>query len=88
MHVNAFMQLLFHVLPLRLLIIAWPNRDLLISALHLMFVSIPQDRVIDAVSSSTVCEPHVFDGKNCFELYLHTFWALRDGSSGMLRNTI
>jgi hypothetical protein len=36
---NAFMQLLFHIPPLRLLIVAWPNRDLIISALHLMFVT-------------------------------------------------
>jgi hypothetical protein len=69
-YVNAFMQLLFHILPLRLLIVAWPNRDLIISALHLMFVAMSQDRIIDAVSLSTVCERDVFDGKDCFELGL------------------
>jgi hypothetical protein len=51
-YVKAFMQLFFHVLPLKLLIVAWPNRDRIISALHLMFVAMSQDRLIDAVSLS------------------------------------
>jgi hypothetical protein len=82
------MQLLFHILPLRLLIVAWPNRDLVISALHLLFVAISQDRLVDTVSLSTVCEPDVFDGKDCFELSLHILGALRDASSGTLRDTV
>jgi hypothetical protein len=49
-YVDAFMQLLFHVLPLRSLIVAWPNRDLIIAALHLIFFAMSQDRLIDAVS--------------------------------------
>jgi hypothetical protein len=67
-YVKAFMQLFFHVLPLKLLIVAWPNRDRIISTLRLMFVAMSQDRLVDAVSLSTVCEPDVFDGKDCFEL--------------------
>jgi hypothetical protein len=69
-YVNAFMQLLFHILPRRLLIFAWPNRDPIIAALRLMFVAVSQDRLIDAVSLLIVCEPDVFDGKDCFELGL------------------
>jgi hypothetical protein len=52
------------------MIVAWPNRDLIISALHLMFVAMSQDRLIDAVSLSIVCEPDAFDGKDCSELGL------------------
>jgi hypothetical protein len=37
---------------------------------------------------STVCQPDVLDGKDCFELVLQIFGALRDVSSGMLRDTI
>jgi hypothetical protein len=37
--VNAFVQLLFHILHLRLMIVAWPYRDPMISALRLMFVA-------------------------------------------------
>jgi hypothetical protein len=87
-YVNVLMQLLFHILPLRLLIVAWPNRHPIISALHLMFVAMSQDRLIDVVSLSTVCEPDVFDGKDCFELGLQILGALRDASSGTLRDTI
>jgi hypothetical protein len=86
--VDAFMQLLFHILPIRLLIVAWPNRDLILSALHLMFVAMLQDRLIDAVSLSTVRKPDVFDGKDCFKLALQISWAVRDASSGMLSDTI
>jgi hypothetical protein len=82
------MQLLFHTLPLRLLIVAWPNRDPIISALHLMLVAMSQDRLIDAVLLSTVCEPDVFDGKDCFELGLQILGVLRDASSGTRRDTI
>jgi hypothetical protein len=87
-YVHAFMQLLFHILPLRLLIVAWPNRALIISALHLMFITMSQDRLIDAVSLSIACEPDVFDGKDCFKLGLHILRVFRDASSGMLKDAI
>jgi hypothetical protein len=70
------------------MIVAWPNRDPIIFALPLMFVAMSQNRPIDAVSLSTVCQPDLLDGKNCFELALQIFGALRDTSSGMLRGTI
>jgi hypothetical protein len=87
-YVNAFVQLLFHILPLRLMIIAWPSRDPIISVLPLMFGAMFQNRTIDAASLSTVCERDVLDGKDCFELALHILGALRDVSSGTLRDTI
>jgi hypothetical protein len=87
-HVNAFMQSLYYIRPLRLLIAASPNRDRITSALQLMFVAMSQDCLIDAVSLSTVCGTDVFDGKDCFELGLQILGALRDASSGTLRDTI
>jgi Na+-transporting NADH:ubiquinone oxidoreductase subunit NqrA len=87
-YVHAFMQILFHILPRRFLIFAWPNRDLIISALHLMFVAMAQDRPINVASLSTVCEPDIFDSKDCFELGLQILGALRDVSSETLRDTI
>jgi hypothetical protein len=69
------------------MIVAWPNRDSILSALRLMFVAMCQNRPIDAVSLSTVCEPDVLDGKDCFELALYILGALREASSGMLRDT-
>jgi hypothetical protein len=86
--VNAFVQLLFHILPRRLMIVAWPNRDPKISALRLMFVAMSQNRSIDTVPLSTVCEPDLPDGKDCFELVWQTLRSLRDASSGMLRDII
>jgi hypothetical protein len=53
-----------------------------------MFVVMSQDRLIDAVSLSTVCEPNVFDGKDYLELGLSIVGALRGASSGTLRDTI
>jgi hypothetical protein len=47
-----------------------------------------QDRLINAVSLSIVCEPDVVDGKDCFELALQILGALRDASSGTLKDTI
>jgi hypothetical protein len=40
------------------------------------------------VSPSTVCEPDVLDGKDCFELAKQILGALGDTSSGMLRDTV
>jgi hypothetical protein len=59
-----------------LLIVASPSRDLIISAFNLMFVAMPQDRLIDAVSQLTVCKPDFFDGKDCFELGLQILGVL------------
>jgi hypothetical protein len=53
-----------------------------------MFVAMSQNRPIDAVSLSTVCGPDVLDGKDCFELALYILGALRDASSGLLRDII
>jgi hypothetical protein len=60
----------------------------MISTLYLMFVAMSQDRLIDAVSLSTVCEADVFDGKDCFELGLQNLGAFRDASWGTLRDII
>jgi hypothetical protein len=70
------------------MLVAWPNRDPIISALRLMFVAMSQNRPIDAVSLSTLCQPDVLDDKDCFELALQILAALRDASSEMLRDTI
>jgi hypothetical protein len=69
-HLNAFVQLRFHILPLRLLIVAWSNCDPIISAIRLIFLAMSKNRHIDTVSLSIVCEPDVLDGKDCFELAL------------------
>jgi hypothetical protein len=67
------------------MIIAWPIPDPIVSKLRLLFVTMSQGRIIDAVSLSTVCEPHVHGYKHCAELALQILGALRDSSSGILR---
>jgi hypothetical protein len=68
-YVNAFVPLLFYILPLRLLIGVWPNRDPIVCGLRL----VSSDLLTDAVSLSMVCEPDVVDRKDCFELALRIF---------------
>jgi hypothetical protein len=70
------------------MIVAWPNRDPIISTLRLMFVAMSQNRPIDAVLLSNVCGPDVLDGKDFLELALQMLGAVRDASSGMLRDII
>jgi hypothetical protein len=53
-----------------------------------MLVAMSQDRLIDAVSLSALCESDLFDGKDCFEPGLQLLGALRDASSGTLRDKI
>jgi hypothetical protein len=54
-----------------LLIIAWPNRDPIISALHLMFDAIYQDRLTDVVSLPTVCEPDAVPAGQSYSVGCH-----------------
>jgi hypothetical protein len=71
-----------------LLIIAWHDQNPIISVLHLMFITMSQDRLMNAVVLSIVCEPDVVDGKDYFELALQISGALCDASSGTLRDKI
>jgi hypothetical protein len=87
-YINTFVQLLFHILPLMLMIVAWRNRDSTICALRLIFVAMSQNRPIGAVSLSAVWEPDVLDGKDRFELALQILGALGGASSSMLRDAI
>jgi hypothetical protein len=87
-YINAFVQVLFHILPLKLMILAWPNADQTVSKVHLLFAGMSQQLVTNAVSLSTVCEPDLCDAKDCSELALKILAALRDSCSGTLRSTI
>jgi hypothetical protein len=56
--INAFVQTLFHILPLRLMILAWPNDDPIVSKLRLLFAQMSGREVTSAASLSRICEPH------------------------------
>jgi hypothetical protein len=54
LHVSPFVQGLFHIIPLKLMILAWRNADRTVSKVHLLFASMSQHRVTDAISLSTM----------------------------------
>jgi ubiquitin C-terminal hydrolase len=87
-YINAFVQVLFHIIPLELMILAWPNADQTVSKVRLLSASMSPHDVTGAVSLSTICEPDLHDAKDCSELALKILRALRDSSSGTLRSTI
>jgi hypothetical protein len=70
------------------MILAWPNCDQTVSNLRVLFASMSQHHVTDAVSFSTICEPDLYDVKDCSKLALKSLGALRDSSSGPLMSTI
>jgi hypothetical protein len=84
-YINASVQVLFHIIPLKLMILAWPNADQTVSKVRLLFDGMSQQLVTNAISLSTICEPDLHDAKDCSELALKTLGALRDSSSGTLR---
>jgi hypothetical protein len=68
--INAFVQVLFHIIPLKLMILAWPNSDQTVSKIRVLFASMSQHHVTNTVSLSTICKPDLHDAKNCSELAL------------------
>jgi hypothetical protein len=49
-HINAFVQVLFHIIPLKVMILAWPNADQTVSKVRLLSASMSPHDVTDAVS--------------------------------------
>jgi hypothetical protein len=76
-YIDAFVQVLSHIGPLRLMIIAWPSPDPIVSKFRRLFVAMSQGRITDIVSLSTVCGPHVHGSKDRAELTLQILGALR-----------
>jgi hypothetical protein len=64
-YVDAFAQMLFHILLLRFLILAWPNDDPRVFELHVPFIDIFLDELTIAVSLCGMREPCELDAKDC-----------------------
>jgi hypothetical protein len=58
-YINAWVQTLFHILPLRLLVVGWPNGEPIITKLRAVFVVMAQGKMRSAVSMEQICEEHV-----------------------------
>jgi hypothetical protein len=87
-YISAFVQVLFHILPLRPIIRYWPNQDHTMSHLRAVFVEMCENRVTDPGSLSDVCEPNVRITKDCSEFALQIVDAMLCSSSGRLKASI
>jgi ubiquitin C-terminal hydrolase len=87
-YINAFVQVLFYILPLRLLVLAWPNSDPIVCALGQLFTGMSERHRVNAIALSRVCEPDVDDAKDCCEFGIQILGALHESSSGKLRSLI
>jgi hypothetical protein len=86
--INAFVQRVFHILALRLIILAWPNDDPIGTELRLLFARISRCEVTSAASLSLICEPGLVPGKDCSEFGMQIFQALHNSSSEGVRDTV
>jgi hypothetical protein len=86
--INAFVQVLFHIIPLKFMILAWPNCDQTVSKIRVLLARMSQHHITNAVPLLTICESDLHDAKYCSELVLKSLGALRDSSLGTLRSTI
>jgi hypothetical protein len=87
-YISAFVQLLFHVLPLRPIIRYWPNQNHTMSQLRAVFAEMCENRVTELGGLSDVCEPNVRTTKDCSEFALQIIEAMRSSSSGRLKASI
>jgi hypothetical protein len=86
-YINAFVQVRFHILPLRYLILAWPNRHPTVEKLYNLFVTMTNHQLANAVRLSTIDDPDIRPSQDCSEIVMHIFRALHDSASGKLQST-
>jgi hypothetical protein len=86
--INAFVQVLFHILPLRYLILAWPNRHPTVEKLYNLFVTMSNHQLGNAISPSTIDDPDIRPPQDCSEMAMHIIRALHDSASEKLQSTI
>jgi ubiquitin C-terminal hydrolase len=87
-YINAFVQTLFHILPLRLMILAWPNDNPIGTEFRLLFAQMSRHEVTSAASLSRICELHLVCGQDCSEFGMQIFQALHNSFSEGLRYTV
>jgi hypothetical protein len=61
--INAFIEILLHMLPPRLMIFACPNRDPTVYRVRLLSVAMFQHQLVDVSSVSVLCESGVLGAK-------------------------
>jgi hypothetical protein len=66
-HVNAFIQVMYHMLPLRRLTLHWPSSESVTLQLHRIFANMVGQRLISPVFISDLCERRVRGPKDSAE---------------------
>jgi ubiquitin C-terminal hydrolase len=87
-YLNPLVQTLFHILPLRLLVVGWPNGQPTITKLRAVFVVMAQGKMTSAISMEQICEEHVRGAQDCSELAIQIFEALRESAPESLQPII
>jgi hypothetical protein len=84
--INAFAQTLYDILPLGLVIPAWPNCHLTVSKPSVVLADMSKHHFTNTLPLWTIWEPDVFDAKNCSELVMQIVGAFLNSSSGVKTN--
>jgi hypothetical protein len=76
-YLNAVIQVLFHLLPVRNLIMSWPGENSVAAQLRLVFMNLSRARLICPAFMSGVCEPGEDRAKDCSEFALNLLSIIR-----------
>jgi hypothetical protein len=66
-YINAFLQIVFHVLPFRVLIMRWKTSERIVVQLQLVFRELTRKNLISAGFGRDVSEPERAGPKDCSE---------------------
>jgi hypothetical protein len=87
-YINSLVQTLFHILALRRLVLGWPNDEPTITKRRAVFIVIAQGKMTSAVSMEQICEKQLKGTKDCSELSIQIFEALRESAPESLQPII
>jgi hypothetical protein len=77
-YINALIQGLFYLLPVRELISSWPGNQSVAAHLRSVFVNLVEAHLISPAFLGEICEPEVDGAEDCCEFALSIFSALRN----------
>jgi hypothetical protein len=83
-YVNAFLQVIYHITPLRRLVLSWESSDWMVRLLQRVFSSMERKRLVSPAGLAEICEPGVHGQKDCYEFALNLLDALSNRSVGEL----
>jgi hypothetical protein len=87
-YINAFVQMLFHILPIRYLILALPDYDPVASKIRSIFVCMSRHQLTTTVSLTLTSQDNGNPTYECGEFAIRCLDAIRNACSDELRYTI